>query len=158
MDVVDKDLGFKDFLEEIKKYKNAYIEVGLRSEPTNGSPTVNDKGVNIAEYAAANEYGVLGKIPARSFIGSTIDENNEVYNAIIVDGIKKVGEGVTANTHLTKLGIKVQSDIKVKIGSNILPPNAPSTIYKKTKGKGGNTTTLIDTGTMRNAVSYKVFI
>lgn len=158
MDVADKDFGFKSFIEEIKKYKNSYIEIGLRSEVTNGSPITNDKGVNIATYGAANEYGVPGKIPARSFIGSTIDENNDLYNSIITDGIKKIGDGVTAGTHLTKLGIKVQSDIKVKIGSNIQPPNAPSTINKKTKGKGGNTTTLIDTGTMRNAISYKVFI
>ena len=36
------------------------------------------------------------------------------------------------------------------------PPNAPSTVEMKTKGKGGETTPLIDTGKMRQSVSYKL--
>lgn len=155
MAVVDKDLGLKAIIKELKYFKTAYVDVGLLSEGKADS-IVDDKGQYIANYAAANEYGVPGKIPARSFIGSTVDENNG-YKSVIEERVNKIfNGGTTTFTQLSLLGVQVQGDIKDKIGHNVPPPNAPSTIKAKTKGKGGVTTTLIDEGTMRNAINYKV--
>ena len=42
-------------------------------------------------------------------------------------------------------------DVKLTISNNMPPPNSEKTIKKK-----GSSKTLIDTGAMRNAVSYRV--
>jgi hypothetical protein len=59
------------------------------------------------------------------------------------------------NENLLKLaeniGMKLENSIRIKILSNIPPPNIPSTIKSK-----GSSHTLIDTGEMLESVSHEV--
>lgn len=52
---------------------------------------------------------------------------------------------------LTKLGRLAQGHIQAEIVALSTPPNAPSTIRKK-----GSSNPLIDTGAMRQAVTWKI--
>jgi hypothetical protein len=49
----------------------------------------------------------------------------------------------------------LKNEIVKKINSNIPPPNAPSTIERKTHGKGGKTKTLQDTGNLWTSIDFR---
>ena len=117
---------------------------GLAKHP--GSPDVT-----IVEVATFNEFGT-SNIPERSFIRSTMDENR---NALLQTNKQLFFEivvgSMTTERALNILGMKMKALIQKKITDLRTPPNAPSTIRQK-----GSSNPLIDTGTMRQAVTYKV--
>jgi hypothetical protein len=113
-------------------------------------------GVDIAQYAAWNEEGTKN-IPARPFIRSWVDNNQEKIDKMMQSVYNHVQNGKwTAKEAMQRLGEFGQAGIRANIRNGGFAPNAPATVQKKTKGKGGVTTPLIDTGTMRNAVRYEV--
>jgi hypothetical protein len=146
--VVDKDLGLREIKRNLKEYKKTIIKVGIQSNAG------FNKNTSIIKYATANEFGT-DIIPERSFIRSTADEKKEEWYSFIDKGLTEVTEGKKKPLQvLGLLGIKARDDIKEKIGSNIKPENAESTKLKKAGSKTAVTTTLIDTGVMRNSVNY----
>jgi len=111
-----------------------------------------EKDANLPVYASANEFGTQdGRIPERAFLRKTFDDDNAIrqvfdFGSQIYD---KTGD---IKSMLKAMGAKLVSEIQKSIDSNIPPPNAPSTI----KAKGGKDKTLIDTGRMRQGVTYKI--
>jgi len=105
-------------------------------------------------------YMVLGEtephtieIPERSYIRSTIDENEDKY---LNDIAKKLaGQIIDGNldkyTALQLMGQKIEGDIKSKMISLDSPANAPSTIRKK-----GSDNPLINKGFLIGAIRYVV--
>lgn len=154
----DIDKGLKNIKKLLKELNKATLKVGVLSD----AGTNPETGEYIADYARANEYGAITKdgvvIPKRSYIASTADEQKEnwsesmskAFDAIIKD------EGKNLDYHLSRVGEQIRNDIVLKISSNIAPENAYSTVMRKTKGKGGKTTTLIDTGTLRQSIKYEI--
>lgn len=122
--------------------------------------TSNESGENIATYAAHNEFGT-SKIPSRPFLRKTFNDNAQKWE----DGLGRMLQTRTPAQALQLLGMKMQDDIVKTIKSDMPPKNSPETIARKMKGvtKGGKTVgshapgTLIDTGSMLNAVNYEVF-
>jgi len=151
MTVEDNRKEYDKFLQTVKDMKKKpYVATGIL-----GTGKVSaDFGV--VQYATANEFGTLengGFTPERSFIRSTIDEKRGEYESFvekmkikILTGKESVAKG------LGLLGLTIQKDIQKKITDLSDPPNAPSTIKKK-----GSSNPLIDTGRMRQSVSFKVF-
>lgn len=152
MTVKEKDLGYRKIINEVKKYKKLIVKAGIFRE----SGTNN--GQYIVDYAAANEFGTIdngGYIPERSFIRSTSDEKSEEWRKLLDKYLTYVVENkYSAEQSLNFIGLQVVNDIKDKISSNIAPENAPATKLKKAGSESANTTTLIDTGTMRNSVYH----
>ena len=106
----------------------------------------------VAEYATYNEFGTE-KIPQRSFLRSTYDEQIGKWQKQLENGISAIVNMRADSSRVWKsLGIKAKIDIQKKLRSNIPPPNAPSTIAKKGAGK----TTLFDTGRLVRAITYEV--
>jgi hypothetical protein len=153
MNYTDVDKGFKALEKRLKEFKKAVIKVGIQ-----GREALNkNNGETIVTYATANEFGTTTAgvnknivIPQRSFIRSTTDKKNgwkkeieQAYNNII-DGKD------TALAAIAKVGIIARDDIKQTITDGVSPPNAEFTIKKKKSSHP-----LIDTGVMRNSVSYK---
>ena len=134
---------------------SAGVKAGILEGATN-----NETGESVAEYAAYNEFGT-GDIPSRPFLRKTFDDNIDKW----IDGFSKALSHRSPRQSLQVLGIKMQDDIVDTIKSNMPPRNSAATIAKKTKAvtKGGsvvgtsNPGTLIDTGSMINAVNYEVF-
>lgn len=116
-------------------------------------------GQDVVTYAGANEFGAENagasravKIPERSFIRSTIDDQRDKYVGRVEQRWNQILEGtLTPHTALSLIGLEVQRDIQRKIRSDVPPPNALSTIKKK-----GSAHTLIDDGTMVQEVRYAV--
>lgn len=122
---------------------------------------------SIAEVAGFNEFGtkrttIIGPIvtftqrgiPSRPFMRRAFDKNQAKYEKALQAGAKRIVEGKdTPEGVLTKVGLKAKNDQIRSITSarSWATPNAPSTIAKK-----GSSSPLIDTGTMRNALTFQV--
>jgi hypothetical protein len=160
--IQDKDLGLGDIRKNIAALSGMAVKAGI----VEGSG--EQDGVDIAQYAAWNEYGVKGPpvsengdgiwfIPPRKFIRGWTDDKAENIKTIQEKIVKKVSEGKwDADDAIKRLGEFAQDGIKSFIRTGGFKPNAERTIKLKTvRGKKG-TTPLIDTGTMRNSIRYEV--
>lgn len=131
--VIEKN-GWKKLFKEIKRSSGLGVNVGIV-----------DGG--IATYAAANEFGTR-TIPSRPFMRSTFDERQEFYNERFS---KFLRAGKAVRGALVLVALIAVSDIRKKIASRMSPANAQSTAEAK-----GEDNTLINTGTMRKAITYEV--
>lgn len=112
----------------------------------------------ISEIAAYNEFGTSTSggqehIPERPFLRTTISEQSKtVYVPLTAKLLGLVLDGtLTVNQAIGILGEKAVADVKMKIDAISDPPNADSTVDRK-----GSTNPLIDTGLMRQSVSWEL--
>jgi len=138
----DKDLGFKEIVTNFKKLSGVTIKIGIQADAGSNQVT----GEKVVDYAYLNEFGT-NKIPQRSFIRSTFDEQNKNWYKAAAD------INITGNilADLKKIGVQATNDITKKIDTTYYPPNSPFTIAKK-----GSSKPLIDTGQMRASVKYVI--
>ena len=145
----DIDKGFKEAIKKLQALKSKTLQAGILAN----AGTNNETGTLIAEYACANEFGTKN-IPARSFIGTTCDEQSKKWDAQIDKIIDKVIEGSSANVEqlIGLFGEQIIGDIKDTITyRDILPKLKEQTIKRKKSSK-----TLIDTGIMRNSINFEI--
>ncbi len=133
---------------------NKSLKVGILE----GAQTTSE-GPSIAEIAYWNEYGTKSikkniHIPARPFFRNAISNNTDTWAESIKSQLKTMGvtDKNVVEKVLKKTGQLMRSDIQQSISKGGFVPNHPYTI----KMKGGRSTPLVDTGDMRNAVSYEV--
>jgi hypothetical protein len=144
----------KRLIKIIKHAPNAHVRIGFFE----GAGSYQGKDApDVIEVALWNEYGT-SRSPARSFIGSAIDENEASiaqWREEIIEGI--VLKGWTIEKGMEYMGFHIKTLIENKIKSNVPPPNAPSTIAMKA-ADGVSPNTLIHTGLMLRSVTYQVFL
>jgi hypothetical protein len=150
-EIVDVDTGWSDLLAEVRKLDGAGVLVGLLQDV--GSE-MTDEGVTVAGYAAINEFGSNdGRIPERSFLRSTVAENERRYVSELVEAAGQVIDGkASVDQAFGLVGLGAELDVKDKIRDLRAPPNAPMTLAKKFPGDNP----LIDTGRMRQGISHQV--
>lgn len=109
---------------------------------------------HVATVAAWNEFGTRrnGKqhVPERPFMRQAIKAANDDLTEILIQGIdakKMILDPITAG----RMGLAMQNHIQRRITTLRDPPDAPSTIERK-----GSSNPLIDTGFMRQSVSFRV--
>lgn len=155
----DTDRGWHDLQAQVIKLSQHghYTLVGVQG--AEGAANHQGGGLTVAQIATVHEFGrtiatARGTIviPARSFLRAGVDE----YKQAIQKRATLLGTGVmllqfTAFQALSLLGEYTVGVIKQRIADGILPPNAPSTIRRKRSSKP-----LIDTGQLRNAITYTV--
>lgn len=141
------DRGWRRIIDNLRASNRQEVAVGILEGSKNG------EGFNIAEYAAANEFGT-DSIPSRPFMRTAFDENRaDIAADIDRQGGRMMAGEITAHTALTIIGQKQASRIQNTItGRDFLPKLAEETI----KRKKGSTKTLVDTGAMVNAVQISV--
>lgn len=115
---------------------------------------------DILNRAAWNHFGTRGgasgggwggPIPARPFLLLSMRANKGKYKAALRSSAAKILLGdMSPQVMLSKLGIDAQGDVQAMIGQ-VGPANAPLTVALK-----GSSTPLIDTGAMRQAVTFEV--
>ena len=125
------------------------LKVGVLEAATNA------KVQKVAEYAAANEFGVPGKIPSRPAMGETLDANESKY----AEGLGNlIMSGLDPEKALGQLGAVVKADMVKSIRSWATPPNKQSTVkakLRKTGGRVGNAP-LYETGAYVGSISSEV--
>ena len=128
------------------------VTVGVQSDAG-----ADQGGTPIAAYAAYNEFGTRGggwggPIPARPFLGSTVDEDRDKWGRAADVAISQALTGQrTFEDGLGILGTMAQQDVQQTIVTLSSPPNSATTVDLK-----GSSNPLIDTGAMRQAIRYKV--
>lgn len=127
------------------------VRAGVFADKNNGGD--EREGVTNVELAAIHEMGTAdGRVPARSFLRSTFEEQKNKYVSILRRALPRVLEGkLTARTMFDALGQTMVSDInhKVRSGAGVPPPLKPATIARKGSGRP-----LIDTGRLLAAITW----
>jgi len=111
--------------------------------------------------AIYNEFGTRGgasgggwggPIPERPFMRNSVQNNKGKYKTYLTTSALSVLTGKqTLLVVLNRLGILAQGHIQEEIGNLSDPPNSPVTIALK-----GSSKPLIDTGAMRQSVTWKI--
>jgi len=156
--VKDIDRGWQDIVKMFKQQRRGVASaVGVQGVEA----MANREGISNAELAAVHEFGTKDRrIPERSFLRSTFDENKGEYKRDIdklvgqtVDRVKAgAPSGLVLEGELRLLGEDYRKDILRRINAGIRPDLKPAT----KKRKKGETTPLIDTGQLRNSISVVV--
>lgn len=117
--------------------------------------------IDIVQRAVWNEFGTRGgasgggwggPIPERPFLRNAVRANQYGIRSVLGKQAAQILRGETAlGASLSKLGIYFQGKIQGEITSLASPPNSPVTIKLK-----GSSNPLIDTGEMRQRVTWKV--
>lgn len=146
--VKDVDKGYKALMKRVLGASNLVLTVGIQDEKATEPHA--QSGLTNAELGTIHEFGAKN-VPERSFIRATVDDKKQYVDVIrqlallVVDGKANVPQA------LGILGEKVVSDIRTKIENKIPPP-----LDKKTIARKGSSTPLIDTGQLKNSITWRV--
>lgn len=132
------------YIEELCKHE-VHIGYNAKSGFYSDGPTVH-------EVAAWNEFGTE-HTPARPFMRQTYDNYaEEIVKRGQAEFKKELASGSpNAQRTLNVMGVCVKGYIQKEIVEGEFEPNASSTIAKK-----GSDKPLIDTGQMRQAITYEI--
>lgn len=144
MAVIDKDLGYKVILGRLE-HLHGTVKVGYFSDSGK-----EPNGTTVAEVATYNEYGT-GRIPARPFMRQTVDTKQNDWANLAQNIEKRVVGGMGVHQGLELIGVRAKGHMQEMIDKGDFAPNAPATIRRKKSSHP-----LIDTGLMREKVSFKV--
>lgn len=133
--------NFNRLKENCRKLEGQKIVVGI----------VGTADSEVLKIAHAHEYGVPGKLPERSFIRKSFDEDKEKLGEIVDKQVKKVLDGQTsAEAAANAIGAQAAQLVQNFIDENRVKP--PSDFSRKRIH-----TTLYETGThIRDRISWKV--
>ena len=139
------------YLKNLEKAKRGYIAVGLPAEEVGG--TVYDDGQTVAQVGAQHEYGA--GVPRRSFLRTPFAVKKDDMDKAVAKQFKDVFErGKTAEKALGLIGtvaVNISKGAFTTRGYGEWPD-----ITDDTKDAKGSSQVLIDTGTLRNSITYVV--
>ena len=147
---IDIDRGEKEILRQVEAMKKKpFVKIGILGNAGNHKET----GTPVVLYAGANEFGTRdGRVPERSFMRSTMDQENRRLSRETEKLVSQIAQGRQNVMSVLKiLGLSIQAKIRKKITTLSSPPNRPSTIAKK-----GSSNPLIDTGQLRSSINFEV--
>ena len=153
--IKDTDKGYKALVARLYGFARPRIDVGIL-EAEGGKPEV-DSAMTVLEVAIINEFGGIDANgnehpPARSFIRAWFDEREASLRQDLTVLMQSVVKGArTKEEILELLGQRCVGQIQSRIADGVPPPNRPSTIRKK-----GSSTPLVDHGTLRSSITYRV--
>lgn len=138
----------KQLLKNLESMKRFDLLVGVPQEETERE----DNEITNAQLMFIHSEGSPAhNIPPRPVIEMTLKEEKEKISEKFKKALNVVVKGGDPRTELEKLGIYVVNKIKAKFGSEDLAPLQPATIKAK-----GSDRPLIDTGQLRNSITYVV--
>jgi hypothetical protein len=153
----DKDLGFNRLITnfKLKAGETAALAGFLRSAGTHqpkeeGKPSTP---ITVAALAAVMNYGSESRnIPARPFFTQVLKEREKEIESLLEKASLNVLLGkISEKQALGIVAQQVVDWIKLKIDSNIPPPNKPSTIAAKKSDR-----TLVDSHQLANSVDWEI--
>ena len=130
------------YLADISAKMQGSVNVGFMSNAT------YPDGTYVAEVAFYNEFGT-SKIPSRPFFRNMIAQQSPGWAMRMAKAAKYYS--YDGHSILSAMGESISEELKQSIIDFDTPSNAPYTIQKK-----GFDKPLIDTGHMKDSVSYEV--
>jgi phage gpG-like protein len=154
--IEDKDTGYAELATRFRG-KGANVFVGFLQSSGVYKPKGERGGkpITVAQVAAIHEFGSSdGRIPQRSFMGSTIDEKDRELQGVVAQLLRKVIGGELSEVRaLGIVGQKVKDWFRAKITAGLKPALSPRTIARKGPGKEKP---LIDTGQLLGSITFQV--
>lgn len=144
--VATRDRGLLAFRRALATAGASAVAVGIHED----AGMHKDSGLSMAELAAIHEFG-LGNVPERSFLRSWASERGE---ELVIERAKMIESDLLkgqATQTLNKLGLLAVGEIQQRMALGTPPPNTDATIARK-----GSSVPLIDTGALRQSITYKV--
>jgi hypothetical protein len=141
----------RGYAQGLEKAKRARVAVGLPKEKVGGE--IYGDGMTIVQVGAIHEYGE-GSAPQRSFLRVPFQLKADEINDFVAKQFAKVFDGQPVDKLLGLVGIKARN---ISVGAftsqgyGTWPALDSSTVQAK-----GSSQPLIDTGTLRNSISYVV--
>ena len=139
------------YLKNLEKAKRGHVAVGLPAEEVGG--TVYDDGQTVAQVGAQHEYGA--GVPRRSFLRTPFTAKQDDLTAAIAKQFEDVFQrGKKAEQALGLIGtvaVNISKGAFTSRGYGEWPD-----ISAATKEDKGSSQVLIDTGTLRNSITYVV--
>jgi len=160
--IEDRDTGLKKIKKE---FKGGAVDIGVFGDQAISQFNVFagflgvGKISDLVVIAASNEFGT-DRIPQRSFLRGGIDEKKGDIRKKLDEGKVNIVKGkMTTEKFLKGLGLYVAKKIiveRINRSKEWAVRNAPATIRRKTvAGKVGDQP-LVDTGRLKNSISYRV--
>lgn len=154
----DKDNGLRALVERVGSLSKAAVKVGVLADKGDEAKRVADEeptavSVTVLEVATIHEFGApAANIPARSFLRATVDEQSSSIRADQHKlAIAVLSGKLDMRRALDQLGARVAAKIQQKIARGIEPALQPRTIARK-----GSSKPLVDTGQLRQSVTWEV--
>ncbi len=142
--LIDFQLAQAELRRELEKFRGGkFVTVGIHEDAGN----VEDGSMTQAQNGALQNFG-NDKIPPRPWLIPGVQSATQDITDTIASGIEK---GQTLDETLDQIGAFAAGATQQYITDLKTPPNAPSTIAQK-----GSDNPLIDTGSMRASVTWKV--
>jgi len=139
------------YLKNLEKAKHGYVAVGLPAEEVGG--TVYDDGQTVAQVGAQHEFGA--GVPRRSFLRTPFSaKKDELETAIAKQFADVFQRGKKTEQALGLIGtvaVNISKGAFTTRGYGEWPD-----ISAATKEDKGSSQVLIDTGTLRNSITYVV--
>jgi len=139
------------YLKNLEKAKRGHVAVGLPSEEVGG--TVYDDGQTVAQVGAQHEFGA--GVPRRSFLRTPFSaKKDELETAIAKQFADVFQRGKKTEQALGLIGtvaVNISKGAFTTRGYGEWPD-----ISAATKEDKGSSQVLIDTGTLRNSITYVV--
>lgn len=167
--ISDDDREWRKLVARMDGMRTAHVAVGLHSD-AKPYERGQEEPANVAQIASFHEFGT-DTIPARPFIGPTVDGKRDEYGRLMERVARLIVVGkLTPKRALALVGEQMSADIKAAIRALTDPPLAESTIAAKKRKAAylgaekaeayaaGGANPLIDTGHMLNSVTYAVVI
>ena len=157
------DRGWEAIQQRMESLRGAGAVVAVGVQGAEAAANHQHSHMTVAQIATVHEFGkVIHQprmrrtivIPERSFLRKTLDQYQEAIarrQVLLTQGYL-LGK-FDLKPALELLGQYVVGLVKQRIANGIAPPNSPYTIANK-----GSSKPLIDTGQLRNSITYKVEI
>ncbi len=143
--VTERDHGANALLRRFRG--GVTIRVGILGDAAHASHP--KAGMSVGELSSLHELGI--GVPRRSFLRDTFDQDWPETKKRLHHIPLAVLQGVPVSTAAARFGGPLAEAIVASIDANIPPPLAALTVAMK-----GHDLALVDTGTLRSAVSYEV--
>lgn len=135
----------KRYVEELKKLERLEVQVGYWR-----GKNFEDNGADLVDVALYNELGTSTS-PARPFMKQSFENHEDDLQNACDEVNAELSRGGTAVQALENLGTFGKALVQQEIIDGEFEPNSAATINKKKSERP-----LIDTGTMRQSVDFKV--
>ena len=141
--------GLKGFLERFREIGKPKVYIGV---PTSKNG-MHEGGINMATLLALHVLGAPSRgIPQRDPLRPPLIANAQRYSDLLAIGLKNaLANGTDPKLVYEKIGIVATNDVK----DYFITGNFKALSEKTIKAKGSSKP-LIDTGELRNSISYEV--
>lgn len=147
---VDKDKGWLAFVKSVFDQHFVEVTVGIHGDSEPYLRGQNEPA-SVPQIASFHEFGTVD-VPERSFLRSTVDEKADEWTQLMTRVEKLVAsKRMDVARALNVLGLRMVADVQKKIQNGPFAPLADKTVKAK-----GSSRPLIDTGRMRQSVTYRV--